>query len=156
MAFEHAKEHLRQWGLDDKIQEFTVSSATVLEAAIALSTEPKRIAKTLAFRQDEGVLLVVAAGDAKVDNAKFKATFSMKARMLTPEETLENVGHAIGGVCPFGVKDACTVVLDVSLKRFDTVFPACGSSNSAIELDLETLHQVSRSTQWVDVCKEWA
>lgn len=156
MALDKAKHHLQKYGLDHLIQEFSVSSATVVEAALALNTEAKRIAKTLAFRQEGQTLLVVTAGDAKVDNAKFRSTFNMKARMLTPEETLDQVGHSVGGVCPFGVNDACVVVLDVSLQRFLTVFPACGSSNSAIELSLELLEKTSNSSRWVDVCKDWA
>lgn len=155
MAIEYAKQHLKHWNLDSQVLEFESSSATVLEAAQALNTEPKRIAKTLAFRYNDQTLLVVAAGDARVDNAKFKNTFNLKARMLSPDETLENVGHAVGGVCPFGVKEGCVVTLDVSMKRFESVFPACGSSNSAIHMDLETLEKTSQSTQWVDVCKDW-
>ena len=155
MAIEHAKQHLKHWNLDSQVLEFDSSSATVLEAAQALNTEPKRIAKTLAFRYNDQTLLVVAAGDARVDNAKFKNTFNLKARMLSPEETLESVGHAVGGVCPFGVKEGCVVTLDVSMKRFESVYPACGSSNSAIHMDLETLEKTSQSTQWVDVCKDW-
>lgn len=155
MAIEHAKQHLKHWNLDSQVLEFESSSATVLEAAQALNTEPKRIAKTLAFRYNDQTLLVVAAGDARVDNAKFKNTFNLKARMLSPEETLESVGHAVGGVCPFGVKEGCVVTLDVSMKRFESVYPACGSSNSAIHMDLETLEKTSQSTQWVDVCKDW-
>jgi len=155
MAIERVRHHLKQWNMDHLIQEFSVSSATVLEAAEALGTQPKRIAKTLAFRHEEGTLLVVTAGDAKVDNQKFRAAFNMKARMLSPEETLEQVGHAVGGVCPFGVNDGCQIALDVSLKRFETIFPACGSSNSAIELSCDDLMKTAQTTLWVDVCKDW-
>lgn len=155
MAIERVRQHLRQWNMEHLIQEFSVSSATVLEAAEALGIHAQRIAKTLAFRHEEGTLLVVTAGDAKVDNQKFRAAFNMKARMLSPEETLEQVGHAVGGVCPFGVNEGCQVVLDVSLQRFETIFPACGSSNSAIELSCDALMKIAQSTQWVDVCKDW-
>lgn len=153
MALEAAIEHLKEYNLDSRIQVFEVSSATVELAALALGVEPKRIAKTLAFRHEEGALLIVTAGDAKIDNAKFKSQFGMKARMLNPEETLDRVGHGVGGVCPFGVKADCKVYLDQSMRRFETVFPAVGSSNSAIELDLEELEEVSKSLGWIDVCK---
>lgn len=152
---EKVKAYLKEFDLDTRIQEFSESSATVLDAAIALNTEPKRIAKTLAFRLDAEALLVVCAGDARVDNAKFRTAFNMKARMLSPEETLELVGHAIGGVCPFGIPNTCHVYLDTSLQRFNTVFPACGSSNSAIEMNLKELELCSQSKGWVDVCKDW-
>ena len=125
-------------------------------AAEALKTEGKRIAKTLAFRYFDQTLLIVTAGDAKIDNSKFKSKFNLKARMLDYQETEEKVGHAIGGVCPFAVNENCVVVLDESLKRFETVYPACGSASSAIELNLNELEKLSKSTQWVDVCKEWA
>lgn len=153
MAIQAATEHLIEFNAENRIRIFDVSSATVELAALALGVAPERIAKTLAFRDDEGALLVVTAGDAKIDNAKFKAHFKMKARMLNPEETLNKVGHAVGGVCPFGVKPGCRVYLDVSLRRFETVFPAVGSANSAIELDLIELEQFSKAQAWVDVCK---
>jgi prolyl-tRNA editing enzyme YbaK/EbsC (Cys-tRNA(Pro) deacylase) len=153
MAIEAAIEHLKEFDAESRVRVFDVSSATVELAALALGVAPQRIAKTLAFRSNEGPLLVVAAGDAKVDNAKFKAQFGMKARMLNPEETLDQVGHGVGGVCPFGVKSGCIIVLDVSLRRFETVFPAVGSANSAIELDLNELEQFSKAQSWVDVCK---
>lgn len=153
MAIQAATEHLSEFNAEHRIQVFEVSSATVELAALALGVQPQRIAKTLAFRDVEGALLIVTAGDAKIDNAKFKAHFSMKARMLNPDETLDKVGHAVGGVCPFGVKAGCKIHLDVSLRRFETVFPACGSSNSAIELDLIELEQFSKALGWVDVCK---
>ena len=153
MSIEAAQAHLQEFNAEARIQVFEVSSATVQLAALALGVQPQRIAKTLAFRDKEGALLVVAAGDAKIDNAKFKADFGMKARMLDPDETLVKVGHAVGGVCPFGIKPDCKVVLDDSLKRFTTVFPAVGSSNSAIELTLEELFVFSKAQGWVDVCK---
>lgn len=155
MAIEKVKEYFRQYGIDHQIQEFDVSSATVNEAAIALNTEGKRIAKTIAFRYFDQTLLIVCAGDAKIDNSKYKTQFNLKARMLNFEETELSVGHAVGGVCPFALNSNCVVVLDESLKRFKTVFPACGSGNSAIELSIDELIKYSKSTQWVDVCKEW-
>lgn len=141
--------------MDHKIQEFTVSSATVALAAEALGVEGARIAKSLAFACEDGALLVVAAGDARVDNAGFRAAFGRKASMLSPEQTLELVGHAVGGVCPFALKSGVKVYLDESLKRFQTVFPACGSANSAIELTMDELHKLSGALGWVDVCKSW-
>lgn len=155
MAIEKVRAYMKTLGMAERIQEFDVSSATVLLAAQALNTEPARIAKSLAFRNESGALLVVTAGDAKIDNVKFRNTFSIKARMLSPEETLGKIGHAIGGVCPFAIKEDVTVVLDVSLKRFETVFPACGSANSAIELTLEELEVCAKTQRWVDVCKDW-
>ncbi len=155
MAIEKVKDYFRQFDLEQHIQEFSVSSATVNEAAQALNIEGKRIAKTLAFRYFDQTLLIVTAGDAKIDNSKFKAQFNLKARMLDYDETENSVGHAVGGVCPFAVNDNCVVVLDVSLQRFETVYPACGSSNSAIELTIDKLVKLSKSIQWVDVCKEW-
>jgi len=153
MAIEAAVEVLKEFNAENRILTFDVSSATVELAALALGVAPQRIAKTLAFRNQEGAILVVMAGDAKVDNTKFKAHFGFKARMLNPEETLEQVGHSIGGVCPFGVKAGCRVFLDASLRRFETVFPAAGSSNSAIELNCLELEQFSKAEAWVDVCK---
>lgn len=155
MSIEQVRAHLQKWHREKDILEFTVSSATVELAAQALGVEPARIAKTLAFKNDTDALLVVAAGDARVDNKKFKATFGQKPRMLTPEETLEFTGHAVGGVCPFGLKNDLPVYLDVSLKRFKTVFPACGSSNSAIELTCAELEEYAGSRGWVDVCRDW-
>ncbi len=155
MALKNAKEYLKEFGLDTQVMEFDVSSATVEMAALALNTDGKHIAKTLAFRHDDGPLLILAAGDAKVDNAKFKQQFQIKARMLTAEELINEVGHAMGGVCPFGVKEGCQVYLDVSMKRFEHVFPAVGSSNSAIKMDLNTLEKTSNSKAWIDVCKAW-
>lgn len=155
MSIELVRSYFKQLGIDDRIQEFNVSSATVELAAAALSCAPARIAKTLSFKVGEEPILIVAAGDARVDNAKFKGLFHTKAKMLTAEEVVELIGHAVGGVCPFGVKDSVTIYLDESLKRFETVFPACGSSNSAIELTIPELERYSRYTQWVDVCKNW-
>jgi prolyl-tRNA editing enzyme YbaK/EbsC (Cys-tRNA(Pro) deacylase) len=155
MAIENVREYLKQWGKDKDVLEFETSSATVELAAQALGVEPARIAKTLSFRNGEGAMLIVAAGDAKTDNGKYKEEFGFKARMLTPEEALEYTGHAVGGVCPFGLKGNVPVFLDVSLKRFETVFPACGSSNSAIQLTCEELEEYSRNQKWVNVCKGW-
>ncbi len=156
MAIDQVRTYFRELGYEHRIIEFDVSSATVDLAAEALKTEGKRIAKTLAFRYFDQTLLIVTAGDAKIDNSKFKSKFNLKARMLDYQETEEKVGHAIGGVCPFAVNENCIVVLDESLKRFETVYPACGSASSAIELNLNELEKLSKSTQWVDVCKEWA
>jgi prolyl-tRNA editing enzyme YbaK/EbsC (Cys-tRNA(Pro) deacylase) len=155
MAIDTVREYFRKWNMEDKIQEFDVSSATVALAARALDCEPERIAKTLSFKVDDGCVLIVTAGDAKIDNAKFKGLFKIKAKMLAPEEVIEFVGHEIGGVCPFGVNDHVSIYLDISLRRFNTVFPACGSSNSAIELTPDELEKYSGSIEWVDVCKGW-
>lgn len=153
MAIERVKDYFREIGLEDRIQEFTVSSATVQLAAQALGCEECRIAKTLSFHVDDKVVLIVAAGDAKIDNSKYKAQFGTKAKMLAFDEAEELIGHAVGGVCPFAVNEGVEVYLDVSLKRFETVFPACGSSNSAIELNMEELEKYSGSLAWIDVCK---
>lgn len=155
MAIEKVKEYFRQYGMEDRIQEFEVSSATVELAAEALHCEPCKIAKTLSFMADGHPILLVVAGDAKIDNAKYKAQFGTKAKMLTPDETQTMIGHAVGGVCPFAVSDGVVVYLDISLKRFQTIFPACGSSNSAIELTIEELEKYSSYTAWIDVCKGW-
>ena len=153
MSIERAREYLKQYNMEDRILEVDVSSATVELAAQALHCEPKRIAKTLSFKVGEDAILIVAAGDAKVNNAKYKAQFGTKAKMLSPDEVETLVGHAVGGVCPFGINDGVKVYLDESLKRFETVFPACGSSNSAIEMSMEDLEKYSGYEQWVDVCK---
>ena len=153
MAFDIAKEHLRKAGLEDRIYEFEVSSATVELAAQAVGCEPARIAKTLSFMADQKAVLIVAAGDAKVDNHKYKEQFHTKAKMLSPDEVTELVGHSVGGVCPFGVKEGVAVYLDESLKRFDVVYPACGSSNSAIALTLDELAAYTPGSIWVDVCQ---
>lgn len=153
MAIERVKTYFEQFGMEDKIQEFDVSSATVELAAAALSCEPARIAKTLSFMVDGNALLIVAAGDVKIDNHKYKEQFHTKAKMLTPQEAETLVGHAVGGVCPFAVNEGVKVYLDESLKRFETVFPACGSSNSAIELTIPELEKYSGCMGWVDVGK---
>ena len=153
MAIEKVREYFRQFGMEDRIREFDVSSATVELAAQALGCEGCRIAKTLSFITPDGPVLVVAAGDAKIDNPKSKAQFSTKAKMLTPEQAVQLIGHAVGGVCPFAINEGVKVYLDESLKRFPTVFPACGSSNSAIELTIEELEKHSSYTSWIDVCK---
>lgn len=153
MAIERVKEYFEQYGMADRVREFDVSSATVELAAQALSCEPARIAKTLSFMVDGHAILIVAAGDVKIDNHKYKEQFHTKAKMLTPEEAETLVGHAVGGVCPFAVNEGVTVYLDESLKRFETVFPACGSSNSAIELTITELEKYAQPVQWVDVCK---
>ena len=155
MSIEKVRAYFDTLGIADRIQEFPVSSATVELAAQALGVAPARIAKTLSFKLDERTVLVVAAGDAKIDNPKYKAAFGGKAKMLTPEEAVERVGHAVGGVCPFAVNDGVEVYLDESLRRFDTVFPAAGSSNSAIELTCDELARYAKSDKWVDVCKGW-
>ena len=141
--------------MEDRILEFPVSSATVELAAQALNCAPCRIAKTLSFGVNGAPILIVTAGDAKVDNAKFKARFGVKAKMLSHDDAATLIGHAVGGVCPFAVKEGVAVYLDVSMKRFDTVFPAAGSSNSAIELTIPELETYSGFADWVDVCKAW-
>ena len=154
MSIEKVRAYFRQWpGMEEKILEFPVSSATVAEAAKAVGTEERRIAKTLSFMLDDGPILVVAAGDAKVDNKKYKSTFHKKASMLQVDELTELVGHPVGGVCPFGINEGVRVYLDQSLRRFPSVFPACGSANSAIELTIPELEIYSRFEEWVDVCK---
>ena len=155
MSIERVRAFMRERNMEDRILEFDVSSATVALAAEAVGCAPERIAKTLSFLVDGGAVLVVAAGDARVDNPKFKAQFHTKAKMLSPEEVVNLVGHAVGGVCPFAVNEGVKVYLDESLKRFQTVFPACGSDNSAIELDLPTLEKVSHAQGWVNVCKAY-
>ena len=155
MSIEKVREYFKTQKVEDRILEFSVSSATVELAAQALNCEPCRIAKTLSFTVNNAAILIVTAGDAKIDNAKYKTEFSTKAKMLTPEEAVELIGHAVGGVCPFAVKDGVKIYLDISLKRFNTVFPACGSSNSAIELSISELEKYSQYTKWIDVCKAW-
>ena len=155
MAVEAVKEYFAKYGMADRVKEFDVSSATVELAAQAVGCEPCRIAKTLAFMVDGQAVLVVAAGDAKIDNTKYKAQFGARAKMLTPDEAETLVGHAVGGVCPFAVKEGVSVYLDDSLKRFPSVFPACGSSNSAIELSIAELEAHSGFICWIDVCKNW-
>ena len=154
MSIEKGRAYFRSLGIEDKVMEFDVSSATVELAAQALGVEGARIAKTLSFKtQDEGCMLILAAGDARIDNRKFKDKFHLKAKMLTADEVLEMVGHPVGGVCPFGINEGIPVYLDESLKRFMTVFPAVGSGNSAIELNLDELYEYSKALEWIDVCK---
>lgn len=153
MAIEAVREYFKTLGIENKILEFPVSSATVELAAQALGTAPERIAKTLSFKREDGCILIVAAGDARIDNRKFKDKFGIKAKMLTPDEVIELVGHPIGGVCPFAVKDCAAVYLDESLKRFSTVFPACGSANSTVELTPDELFRWSNAVEFIDVCK---
>lgn len=153
MSIEKARAHLRRFGLEERVMEFEVSSATVELAAQAVGTEPARIAKTLSFLRGDSCVLILAAGDARIDNRKFKDFFHMKAKMPTSEEVLRLVGHPVGGVCPFGINEGVEVYLDESLRRFETVFPAVGSANSAIELTLEELYRCSGATAWIDVCK---
>ena len=155
MSIERVRQYFEPYGMADRIREFPVSSATVELAAAALGCEGCRIAKTLSYSVDGAAVLIVAAGDARVDNGKFKAFFHTKARMLSPQEAADLVGHAVGGVCPFGVNEGVSTYLDVSLRRFETVFPACGSSNSAIELTLPELEKYSQAKAWIDVCKGW-
>ena len=153
MAIEKVKAYFRQFDMESRILEFPGSSATVELAAQALSCAPQRIAKSLSFMVGETPILIVAAGDAKIDNPKYKARFAQKAKMLSHDQAEELIGHAVGGVCPFAVNEGVTVYLDESLKRFETVFPACGSSNSAIELTIPELEQYSGYCAWIDVCK---
>lgn len=153
MSIERVKTYFKKFGMEERIQEFEVSSATVELAAKALHCEPQRIAKTLSFMVDGHSMLIVTAGDTKIDNQKYKAQFGVKAKMLSLEEVETLIGHAVGGVCPFGVNEGVDIYLDVSLKRFHTVFPACGSSNSAIELTIPEMEKYSGYAGWVDVCK---
>lgn len=153
MSIEKVREHFKALGIEDRIMEFDVSSATVELAAVAVGVEGARIAKTLSFLVHDEPILIVTAGDARVDNKKYKAEFSAKAKMLTHEQAAEMIGHAVGGVCPFAVNEGVKVYLDESLKGFETVFPACGSSNSAIELTIPELEKYSQYDKWVDVCK---
>jgi len=155
MSIERVREYFRGYGMEDKIMEFDVSSATVELAAQAVGCEPARIAKTLSFKVGEQPVLIVAAGDVKVDNSRYKAQFHTKAKMLTPDEAATLIGHAVGGVCPFAVNEGVQVYLDESLKRFDIVYPAAGSSNSAIPMTMEELEKYSGSKAWIDVCKGW-
>ena len=153
MAIEQVKDFFKKFNMEEKIMEFDTSSATVELAAQALNVIPARIAKTLSFKKDNSCILIVTSGDVKIDNPKFKAAFEMKAKMPSADEVLSLTGHAPGGVCPFAVSGNIPVYLDISLKRFDTVFPACGSSNSAIELTCDELFRYSEAEKWIDVCK---
>lgn len=156
MSIEKVRKYFSELGIESRILEFPVSSATVELAAEALGCAPERIAKTLSFYGAENdVILIVAAGDAKVDNKRFKAQFGIKAKMLSPEDAERLIGHAVGGVCPFAVNDGVRVYLDESLKRFETVYPACGSSNSAIELTIAELEKYAKPSGRADVCKAW-
>lgn len=155
MSIAKVREYFRNYNMEDRVLEFDVSSATVELAAEALNCEPCRIAKSLSFNVNDEAILVIAAGDAKIDNAKYKAFFQKKAKMLSPDEVVSKIGHAVGGVCPFGINEGVKVYLDKSLQRFETVFPACGSSNSAIELTISELEKYSNFIMWVDVCKDW-
>lgn len=156
MSIEKVRAFFAQKGREGDILEFDLSSATVELAAQAVGCEPKRIAKTLSFAVDGGCALIVCAGDAKVDNPRFKAQFHTKAKMLTPDEVVSFTGHAVGGVCPFAIENpAVATYLDESLRRFETVFPAAGSDHSAIELTLPELEVYSGAAGWVDVCKAW-
>ena len=156
MSIAAVREYFAQFGMADQVLEFETSSATVELAAQAVGVIPARIAKSLSFKVDGKAILIIAAGDAKVDNAKFKAHFHTKAKMLTPEEVTELVGHAIGGVCPFAIKEGVEVYLDESMRRFETVFPAAGSSNSAIQLTCDQLEQYTQNfVAWGDFCKGW-
>lgn len=154
MSVESVREYLKAFGFDGRVREFTESSATVELAAAVVGVIPARIAKTLSFKNPDGeAFLIVAAGDAKIDNRKFKDFFGFKAKMLTPDEAIELVGHAVGGVCPFAIKENVKVYLDESMKRFSTVFPAAGSASSAIELNCDELFECSKALEWIDCCK---
>lgn len=156
MGVEKVKEYFRKFGIEDRVLEFDVSSATVELAAEAVGCEPERIVKTLSFKIDDRPVLIACAGDAKIANPKYKAEFGQKAKMLTPDEAIALVGHAVGGVCPFAINDGVDVYLDESIKRFDTVYPAAGSDNSAIGLTPDELEKYAQGfVKWVDVCKGW-
>ena len=153
MSIDKVKAYFRTLGMEDRVMEFDVSSATVELATQALGCEPGRIAKSLSFAAGDRVLLIIAAGDVRIDNAKYKAAFGTKAKMLTPDEVTEKIGHSVGGVCPFAVNDGVEIFLDESLRRFETVFPACGSASSAIELTIPELERYTASPVWTDVCR---
>lgn len=156
MSIAAVREYFRQYGLEERVQEFDVSSATVDLAAAALGCAPERIAKSLTFLVDDRCVMIVTAGDAKIDNSKYKNQFGTKAKMLSAEQVKEMVGHTVGGVCPFAIKKQVDVYLDVSMRRFPSVFPACGSNNSAIELSCEELTKLTQNlVSWVDLCKAW-
>ncbi len=153
MSLENAKKHLQRCGLENKIMEFSVSSATVEEAAKAIHCKEEEIAKTLSFLVDDKPILIVVAGDSKIDNSKYKSEFHTKAKMIPFDQVEELTGHKVGGVCPFGANEDVAIYLDESLKRFEVIYPACGSSNSAVKLSLEELEKVSNYKKWIDVCK---
>lgn len=156
MSIEAVTAHLKNYQLEDRVHTFEVSSATVELAAQALGVAPARIAKTLSFLTKEGCVIVVAAGDARVDNGKYKQVFGEKAKMLPHEMVEEMTGHPVGGVCPFAVKEGTRIYLDESLRRFDIIYPAAGTANSAVEMNCEELEKASRAIGWIDVCKDWA
>lgn len=153
MSIEKVRAYFKEQGIEDKIQEFEVSSATVELAAQALGCEPERIAKSITFQVGDRIIMIVTAGDQKIDNPKYKAQFGTKAKMLAREEAEDLIGHAVGGVCPFAVNEGVEIYLDESLKRFETVFPACGSSNSAAEFTIPELEKYTNYLEWIDVCK---
>ena len=153
MSIDKVRAYFKEFGMENRVLEFETSSATVELAAIAVGTEPARISKTLSFKGSEGYILILCAGDAKIDNRKFKDFFGFKAKMPSADEVLENIGHPVGGVCPFAINSGIDVYLDESMKRFETFFPAAGSSNSAIELNLDELYTYSNAKAWIDVCK---
>ena len=155
MSIDNVRKYLTRFNRENDILEFPVSSATVQLAAEALNVIPARITKTLALKDGDGCMVIAVAGDGKIDNKKFKAEFGFKAKMLSPEETLEMTGHAVGGVCPFALPEGVKAYCDISMKRFDTVFPACGSSNSAIEVTCDELFEYSNAVKWIDICKDW-
>lgn len=155
MAIDRVREYFRQFGIEDRIIEFDVSSATVELAAQALNCEGKRIGKSLSFQTSDSVVIILTAGDARIDNSKYKKYFGIKAKMLSFEDAERLTGHAVGGVCPFAVNDGVKIYLDESLKRFETVYPACGSSNSAIELTIDEIEKFTDFIEWIDVCKGW-
>lgn len=154
MSFFQAKEYLKKFNLENRIMEFDKSSATVEEASIAIGCKAEEIAKSLTFLVNEKPILIVVSGASKIDNAKFKAEFQTKAKMLSFDCVENLIGHAVGGVCPFGINENVEVYLDISLKKFDTIYPACGSSNSAVKLTLKELEETINFKKWVDVCKE--
>ena len=155
MSIEKVRAYFKPLGIEERIREFDVSSATVELAAVAVGVEGARIAKSLSFKVEDKPIIIVVAGDAKVDNHKYKEQFHTKAKMLSPDEVTEMVGHSVGGVCPFGVKEGVAVYLDESLKRFDVVYPACGSASSAVKLTIPELETASGYLGWIDVCKGW-
>ena len=154
MSFEKAKEYLKKYGLDNKIMQFSVSSATVEEAAKAVNCEEKEIAKSLSFIVENNPIIIVVAGDAKIDNKKYKEEFHAKAKMIPFDNVEELIGHPVGGVCPFGVNENVEIYLDNSLKRFEIIYPACGTSNSAVKLTIKELEKTTNYKKWIDVCKE--
>lgn len=156
MSIDKVRSYFSQYGMEGRILEFPTSSATVEQAAKTLGVSPMRIAKTLSFSTDDGTVLLLAAGDARVDNQKYRNYFGCKARMLPSDQVERIVGHGVGGVCPFGISPDIEVFTDISLQRFSTVFPACGSSNSAIELTCDELFRHAQSSAWIDVCKDYA